>query len=1606
MGIVNRDGALYSATGIDNTGLYSGRREALGIIKAMAGEITSFDIFGGIGISAALAFAQAAKEAYSFEKQFQQSMKGVATLSSGIKGSLTDYMNQVIEITRMVPIAGDEAAKALYQIVSAGHDGANGMKILEVSAKAAIGGVTDTATSADGITTLLNAYKLDVSEAEKISDQLFTTVRLGKTSFGELGKSIAQVAPIAASYGVETDQVLAAVATLTKQGTPTAQAMTQIRASIIAVSKVLGDGAFDTRTYQEALAEVARQADGSETKLRELVPEVEAVNAVLGLTGINVQEAAGHLGEMQNAAGAAEAAFKEMASSAENQLKLLGNNVNAALRPLGQGILKEISAAAQSMNESFEDGSAQEALENIGGLIVVVTTALAGYKGSIIAVSAAKQIQAAVTAIVNKQRVIEAANLVLSKGMYAAEAAMVARNTSARLLLTKAIKAQTIAQLKNAAAMLTNPYVLAAAAFAALGYAIYKCATAETVAEKATRMHNAALEAQKKHFEDLKSKAEEYLEIIRSEISTQYDKEKALNSLQNIMPTIFKNMDIEKLKLMDELSLRKQIAEEINRRERIGAKTNLVLKTNAYNEAKSIYGNTSSKHSDVLVRYAKVVSSREDMILAQKQVDNILNIQKKAEESLKPKELKIVSLQSNIDTLKAEIAEMQLLVDKEKEETGGWSPTSAILDAKKGQLSSKEKEMAKLSPNKTGKAETKAKIQNEAYWTKQKNDAETELKALSDIEASGRKGAELKKKITEYQGKIDIFSPNTSKQEKQSDKLREEQEKYNLLMDKQKLDQIRSEEDLQMQVDDARIKAMDEGSKKTITQMELNFEKEMQTIDRQKEDALRKKIEDDRKEFEDNPENKKKPFDATGIELSNDEKKKYDALYKSEIEYFEQDKQRMEFQHMQDYLKEYGTFQQKKLAIAKEYDEKIRNSQNEWERKSFAKERDTKISGLETDAIKANIDWVAVFGEFGGMFNDMIKPALEKAKEYVKTDKFKNSDQDSQKSLIDAINQMEKSLGGAEGVNFKKLGQDIKAYQLAEQNRILAIESEADAINKLKKAQEDYEKAIKSGTETEKLSAKDALDNAQQNADAASTNVKVQTEISNQSQQDVTDTATKLKANMDNVTEGLSKLASGGIKNAYDGLIQAGKGMGGAIEAVSDKLEDVPIIGWIVSIIDVFKDGLSDLVGGLLDSIFNAVSGIISDVLSGDLFVTIGKSLASGVGKILNSITFGGFNSWFNVNGNEKETAEKIEKLTNSNEALKTSIDGLTKKMEESNGVKSIDYYQKAKYAQDRSNENYRQILDAQMRYSSAHHSNSYYWDLNKSSLSQVNNLLGTNLKNSWADFSKLTSEQMNDIRTQLPDIWSEMIDEGKYGDRFKDDWNNYADQAGKIEELTEKINENIAQISFDGLRDSFIDSLMDMDASAEDFANKFEEYLMRSMLNFSVGDMIDDDMKAWYNSWAETIGKQNGELTPEQIKQYKKEWDDMVQKGIDKRNDLAELTGYDPSSSSSQDSTQKGFAAMSQDTGNELNGRFTALQISNEEIKNQLIFQSGIQGDMLRRLDEIYKFNAETSSERSDMMLSVIDYLEGICQNTNSLPRMEKLLEDIKRSSTALAGK
>ena len=545
MGIKSRDGALYVATGFDNSGFYEGKREAMGIIKTLASEVTSFDIFSGIGISAATAFAQAAKSSYDFEKEFRKNMLEVATISTQVTDDMTGFMNQVMSITQEIPIKAPEAAKALYSIVSAGHDGADGMKILEVSAKAAVGGLTETETAADAVTTILNAYKMSAEEAGTVSDQLFTTVRLGKTTFGELGASIAQVAPIAAAYGISIDQVLGAVASLTKQGTPTAQAMTQIRAAIQGTAGELGDAAFQGRTFQEALQLINEKAGGSASKMKEMLGTDEGLAATLALTGKNAKSAASDLGELQNSLGATEAAFEKMKDAADNQLTLLANNVQAYLRPLGEKILKEVSDIAKAFNEAFENNDIEGTISNLESLVKNAAGAFLSYKTAILLVQVAQH------SYIKSSALSRLATI---------------QHTTATALLTGALRKQAVAMLAAGKAALTNPYVLAVAGVTALGYAIFKLATQATASEKALAAHNKRVAEMREWSDGMRSQTEEMLGVLQDENKSTLQKVEAYKKLQELYPNELKNLSLQKFLLMDMVEVNKMLSKSIDDR--------------------------------------------------------------------------------------------------------------------------------------------------------------------------------------------------------------------------------------------------------------------------------------------------------------------------------------------------------------------------------------------------------------------------------------------------------------------------------------------------------------------------------------------------------------------------------------------------------------------------------------------------------------------------------------------------------------------------------------------------------------------------------------------------------------------------------------------------------------------------------------------------------------------------------------------------------------------------------------------------------------------------------------------------------------------------------
>ena len=1483
MGIQNKDGALYFATGIDNSGLYSGRQEAMGIIKAMASEITVFDVFGGIGISAGIAFARAAKGAYDFEKQFQQSMKEVATLSNGIKGSLTDYMNQVMEITRTIPVEANEAAKALYQIVSAGHDGANGMKVLEASAKAAVGGVTDTATAADAITTVLNAYKLDASKAQEVSDQLFTTVRLGKTDFGQLGKSIAQAAPIAASFGIDIKEVLGAVASITKQGVPTSEAMTKIRAAILGTANQLGDAAFKGRTFQEALQLIYDKAGGSSTKMKELLGTDEALQAALMLTGEKAKEAASDLDEVNNSAGAAEAAFKEMASSAENQMKLLGNNITATLRPLGKEILKQISSAAQSINKAFDNGNAQESLKTIGALIVTVTTALAGYKGSILAISTAKQVHATVTAIVNKQRTIEAANLVLTKGMYAVEAAMIAKNTSARVLLTKALKAQTIAQLKNAAAMLTNPYVLAAAAFATLGYAIYHVVTVETEAEKVQRKYNEACKAYTEQADNLKKSATDLLSTIRDETSANYEKVIAYNKLQSIMPNIFKNMDIEKLKLMDILSLNKMIAEEVQRRARIGAQTKLIMAQRNYNSIQSLIAEDSKRGTysgqyDIQLGRAKI-----EVDAAQKVVDNIAKIQKQAKEE-----------------------------DK--------------------------------------KENKKAKIQNKAFWTKQKDDATKALDSIASaqkklMDAGNFKGIDATvvtaykeniKKLKEAEKELKVYD-SFSKQDDKAQKLHEEQEKYAILLDKQKLESQRQTEDLENQIAQSRIDAMVSGESKVRAQRELDNQKEIQVLKRQKEDYIRAVIRAEKDKYDAQEElnakkdksYRKKTFNPSIVKVNTI---KFNELISNELIQQAIAPYKEEMQAWNEYLVEYGNFQQKKSAINAEYNQKIAEATTKGEKESLKKERDSKLKEVTFDELKKTINFADIFGDLNTQSTETLTKMRNKLKEIINKS-AKDLKPTDLKELQEAFSNIDLKI--AERNPFGELKQGIEGYKNATEAVIKAQED-------LNTIQEGGEVVV--GTYTDETG-------------------KLITKLLTQEQ---------AERNLSDAQKGRLE-SQGKLTKAVNSIGQQGQQLVNAGNNLVDMLTNLGVE--VPESISGALSGLGQIMNGLESIDLTKPFSIISSTTG--ILAGITKTISSFFGRPDGTAYYEGV----------KEQLEAINKV----------YDRIIDKSKEGivfgggfgsvkSAIQALDNYEKKVI-------NLQKIATASGRAGASWKSHSAEWHSNKNvgavgGFEQMSDILGKSIS-SMTDLYSLSGDELFIIQSRMPEAWS-LIDA-----RIRENLDSIVACKDEANELRDALNQAMTGVDIDSFYNGFIDQLSDMDTSFEDMCDNFEGYLRKSIMAGLVASQYQDRINALYGQWSDAA-QSDKEITEEEANALKNQYQQIVKDMMHNREEMAKSFGWDSDEDSKREVSKKGIATASQDSVTENNGRLAVVQEHtysiNEGVK-QIYSNTGKIVEKLAYLSNMDK-NMNEMMRNGDL---IITYLSDISSHTARLEAIEKSIESIR---------
>ena len=329
---------------------------------------------------------------------FEGAMREVNTMMGLADEEFTDFSKQVQTLASDLGVDAVESANALYQAISAGIPKENVLEFLEIATKAAIGGVTDTETAVDGLTTVINAFKLPMSDAQKVADLMFTTVKGGKTTFEELSASLFQVAPIAAASGVSFEETAAALATMTKQGVPTAQATTQLRQAMVALQKPTADmqnvieelgfesgqAMLEELGLAETLNTLRDATGGSNEQLMKMFGSVEAGSAVLALTGENAQTFATDLEAMANAEGAATEAFEEMEKGASRQMEALKNSFKGIAISVGTvllPILKDLVSSVKPIIENIKNWMAENpgltktiiiAVGAIGGLLAVL----------------------------------------------------------------------------------------------------------------------------------------------------------------------------------------------------------------------------------------------------------------------------------------------------------------------------------------------------------------------------------------------------------------------------------------------------------------------------------------------------------------------------------------------------------------------------------------------------------------------------------------------------------------------------------------------------------------------------------------------------------------------------------------------------------------------------------------------------------------------------------------------------------------------------------------------------------------------------------------------------------------------------------------------------------------------------------------------------------------------------------------------------------------------------------------------------------------------------------------------------------------------------------
>lgn len=1098
-------------------------------------------------------------------------------------------------------------------------------------------------------------------------------------------------------------------------------------------------------------------------------------------------------------------------------------------------------------------------------------------------------------------------------------------------------KAQMIAQKALNTVMKANPYVLAATVLAGLVATMWAFHDSTTASEKAQQKFNEEQKNFANQEEERKKKIEELIRVIQDETETEFSKIKAYEELQRYSPALSSAYTREQLAVLNLAEANKELNKERDK----NSYENILKNIQQWEEKiKSLNASLKNAGQGAPLIASQIESAKANLNKWKSALSEYNRLKKETEENSKPVEVKLMEARSNREQIIREYNIARQILQEEQEKIKNFPFATIPIDVQI-RFNNAQAALKGIDGTISGlesQREASEKTYQQAY-KEAKAVYEAKLKAVEDA----KKGTEsaYKKAVEEleaaeksYKSLGGVTGDTLAKQENNAKKDAERQKKEQQQVAEELLQLRRTNQQEE-------INLMEEGSEKKRRQIELDYQREIDEIRKQRkkwEDAQGGKLTSEQRE-------------VLGSRASNAMTSREKGL----AEITETENQAA-IEANERYLKSYGTFMQKRDAIIAEYTRKISEATTQGDKDILQKEMDKALSSLDLEKLKQGINWELIFGDLDKVSKKSLNKVKQQLRDFKNSEEYKNMAVDQKKVIDEALSNIQSTLidkGGLLADLPKQLSELAKAQE------------------ELSQAQEEYNEAMRSGTDEQKEAATKKLNDAQKRQQNAQVNVQKSTD--------------KTTSNLVTLSNVITQLGS----NSEISLSQVGDLAGNIVDIFAEESEKLGgIIGAAFSLLDAIgTQGLDGFVGNIFSSVFKSVGGI------------------------WDTLTFGGFSKLFGIGGNEKEVQDTINRLTDRNEKLQSAIESLTEEMKSSKGSeKSVAEYNKAIKYQEEYNKNVLAKAQANAGYHSKHHSWAYYMGWSESDIQWIR-------ENVMAEFTgtdslwQMSPEQM-DLLRQNVDLWQKMADSGKggYGNAVVDALDEYADLAGNLEGLKEGLFEQLTGISFDSMYDSFIDTLMDMDASAEDFADNLSEYFMRAMLSDKIGNMYSQKLEDWWNRFGESM--KDGNLSESERNSLQNEYMGYVNEALKLRDELAAATGYDKAGSSSkQSASSRGFGTeMTHEDAGELSGRFTAVYESNLRIETAEQQQTvaitelrGSIGSLTSQVTGLYNIADETRTILANSYLELQQIRENTGEIVKPIKQMQADIAEVKRNTARL---